>query len=119
MMAAKVFLLFCMINIFAKRSLAQTNNCQFTTPFYLMHFGKGNVQDVNSTSLSLYSRVSSSCPNDGEYSIVSSTSNCFQGDWHTLLEDHTPGDVGGNMLLVNSAFDPGEFFVTSVKGFKS
>ncbi|MGZ3850872.1 MAG: hypothetical protein ACXVKI_17200 [Flavisolibacter sp.] len=102
-----------------KRTVAQSGDCVFKAPFFLMHFGTGNVQDVNTSSLALYDRVFSTCPTDGHYAYTSHTSDCFNGDWHTLTEDHTPGDVGGNMLLVNSAYDKGIFFTTHVKGFKS
>ena len=98
---------------------AQANDCNFKPPFFAMHFGKGNVQDVNSRALSLYDRVFSTCPTDGHYTFTSFTNNCFQGDWHHIPEDHTPGDTEGNMLLVNSAYDDGMFFTTVVKGFKS
>ncbi len=66
----------------------------------------------------LYDRVLSSCPTDGHYSFASYTSECFRGDWHTI-EDHTPGDADGNMLLVNSAYNEGLFFATRVAGFKA
>ncbi|HET7897281.1 MAG TPA: hypothetical protein VFL47_06420 [Flavisolibacter sp.] len=84
-----------------------------------MHFGSGEVQDANTVAMALYERVQSSCPTDGHYAFTSSTSGCFRGDWHTLTEDHTPGDVNGNMLLVNSAYESGVFFSSRIKGFKS
>src|SRR5436309_9934053 len=106
---ARIFLLLCLTNSLGKQLFAQSAACTFKPPFFLLHFGRGNVADVNETSLALYDRVFSSCPTDGHYAYVSSTSDCFRGDWHTLTEDHTPGDVGGNMLLVNSSYDKGEF----------
>jgi hypothetical protein len=109
-----VFLTNAAIGIFA-----QSGGCILKPVSFNLHFGKGNVQDINTTSLALYNRVSSSCPQDGYYSFCSSTDACFRGDWHTLQEDHTPGDAEGNMLLVNSAYDKGVFLSTSVKGFKS
>ncbi len=117
-MVAKIFLLVCLATASAKGLLAQPGNCTFKPPFFQMHFGRGNVQDVNMASLALYDRVSSSCPGDGHYTFTSATIDCFGGDWHTLAEDHTPGDAGGNMLLVNSAYDKGVFLATRVKGFK-
>lgn len=114
----RIFLLACIAGAPIKNLHAQTVQCTFKKPFFLMHFGSGNVRDVNATSLALYDRVSSSCPSDGHYTFTSYTSDCFNGDWHTLTEDHTPGDVNGNMLLVNSAYNDGLFFITPVAGFK-
>ena len=98
---------------------AQPANCTFKPPQFTIHFGAGSVGDVNSVDLSNYRRVSHSCPSDGYYTFASYTSECFRGDWHTLTEDHTPGDAGGNMLLVNAAPYPGEFLRTPVRGLKS
>jgi hypothetical protein len=116
-MLTRMLLLVCFVYTAANPLFAQAVNCTFKPPFFHMHFGRGNVRDVNAQSLSLYTRVASPCPTDGHYSYVSSTSDCFRGDWHTLNEDHTPGDAGGNMLLVNSAYDQGVFLTTRVNGF--
>lgn len=118
-MVLRIFILVLIICACSKDLSAQSNECTFKPPFFRMHFGAGNVQDVNTASLAYYNRVASSCPSDGNYSYTSSTSNCFRGDWHTLTEDHTPGDAAGNMLLVNSAYNKGVFLTTNVRGFKS
>ncbi len=55
------------------------------------------------------------CPNDGEY-LITGSSTCYDGTWHTLPEDHTPNDVSGNMLIVNAAQDAGEFYNQPVRG---
>lgn len=113
------FLFFTFLaNAAINKTQAQPDSCTFKPPFYTMHFGKGNVTDVNLNVPAQYDRVPSSCPGDGYYSYTSSTNDCFGGDWHTLTEDHTPGDADGNMLLVNSAFEEGVFLSTKVQGFK-
>jgi hypothetical protein len=104
---------------FAFVSKAQPANCTFKQPQLTIHFGSGNVGDLNSGDLSNYRRVVGSCPTDGHYSFASYTSACFSDDWHTLLEDHTAGDVGGNMLLVNAAPSTGVFLRTPIPGLKS
>lgn len=71
-------------------------------PVTFIHFGRGNVRDINSSEPPQYERVSGSCPIDGHYTFCSSTPGCFNGDWFTLTEDHTPGDANGNMMLVNA-----------------
>ena len=98
---------------------AQPANCEFNRSFITIHFGTGNVRDVNTAVPLNYKRISGSCPNDGYYSYTAYTSDCFVGQWHTLDQDHTPGDVSGNMLLVNSSHDKGTFFTTTLNGFKS
>lgn len=117
-MLTRILILVCLVNGFANFAFGQASGCTFKPPFFHMHFGSGNITDINASSLSLYNRVLSPCPSDGHYSYTPYTSECFRSDWHTLTEDHTPGDIGGNMLLVNSAYDEGTFLTTRVKGFK-
>jgi hypothetical protein len=100
-------------------SKTQPANCVFKPSQFTIHFGAGNVRDVNSISLSNYDRVSTSCPSDGHYSFASYTHACFHDDWHTILEDHTTGDIDGNMLLVNAAPYGGVFFTTTITGLKT
>lgn len=104
---------------FAFISEAQPANCIFRPPQFTIHFGAGNVQDPNTGDLSSYRRVSHSCPGDGHYSFASYTSTCFNDDWHTLSEDHTAGDAGGNMLLVNAGQEGSAFLKIPVRGLKS
>ena len=111
---------FILITIaFAFLSRAQPADCILKPPQFTIHFGTGNVRDPNTGDLPNYERVTSSCPPDGYYSLASYTSGCFHDDWHTLSEDHTPGDNGGNMLLVNAAYPGGVFLRTVVTGLKS
>jgi hypothetical protein len=107
------------ILLFAFVSKAQPGDCIFKPSQITIHFGTGNVRDPNSAPLSNYERVSGSCPTDGHYSFVSYTNECFDGHWHTLSSDHTAGDAGGNMLLVNAAHRGGVFLNMPVTGLKS
>lgn len=100
-------------------SKAQPGNCIFKPPQFTIHFGSGNVRDLNTANLYNYRRVPGFCPTDGHYSFAPYTSGCFRGDWHTLLSDHTAGDKDGNMLLVNAAPDGGVFLSVPVNGLKS
>jgi gliding motility-associated-like protein len=72
-----------------------------------------NITFNNGTTASVpgYTFNSSPCPNDGFYTITSSTSGCFNSSWHTVSSDHSGG---GNFLLVNASFTPGDFFVQTV-----
>lgn len=60
-----------------------------------------------------YTFTTSTCPNDGFYTITPSTSGCFNNSWHTVNADHTGG---GNFMLVNASFQPADFFVASLSG---
>lgn len=57
------------------------------------------------------------CPADGEYNLMDTVDgDCHGAAWHTLLTDHTPNDVRGNMFVVNASYQPGEFYSQSVQG---
>jgi hypothetical protein len=91
--------------------------CNKDTALYI-NFGTGNSKDMDLSFLTGYHLDGSYCPNDGYYSFVPSTSDCFGGNWVTVPQDHTPGDVNGKMMLVNSSEEPGEFFVTKISGLR-
>jgi hypothetical protein len=97
---------------------AQTGTCILKEPGITINFGAGEAVDMNTGASYAYRRVLSECPTDGHYAYIPYTSDCFRGDWITLTEDHTPGDNGGNMLVVNSSYYSGHFFNTSVTGLK-
>lgn len=97
---------------------AQTGDCVFGPPSFTIHFGSGNVQDLNKDPLSGYGRVTTDCPRDGYYAYTPFTNDCFRSDWLTLAEDHTPGDTRGNMMLVNASWRGASFLTTAVKGLK-
>jgi hypothetical protein len=109
-----LFLFVC----FTSQLKAQSTNCVLKPPQINIHFGSGDVYDINTGRYSNYERVQHYCPDDGHYSYTDYTSDCF-GAWHTVTEDHTPGDISGNMLLVNSSYNPGSFFSTRLNGLKS
>jgi hypothetical protein len=97
---------------------AQPANCTFLQPVVKINFGNASSLNQQSAQSVNYSRVTSSCPTDGHYSFVPNTSGCFRGDWVTLFEDHTPGDIDGNMMIVNASYNTGMFMNTSVSGLK-
>jgi gliding motility-associated-like protein len=59
--------------------------------------------------------TSSTCPDDGFYTITNNAPGCFTNSWHTLNRDHT-GDAGGKVMLINASYDPSDFFVQTVTG---
>ena len=93
------------------------SNCVLQPPLLRIDFGSSSSPvDPNRSSMENYERVRDYCPHDGSYAIVSATSDCFNGHWITLNQDHTHNDIEGNMLLVNAAYQPGLFFVAPLMG---
>lgn len=80
-------------------------------PVVNITFGTGSGVSVFGAPGYIY--TSNSCPNDGYYNIVTSTSGCFGSSWHTVSNDHTGG---GAFMLVNASNNPGDFFVSTVTG---
>src|SRR5690348_5143585 len=99
--------------------IAQSANCTFKPPVVTIDFGSGDIPDTNNELLQNYKRVDNYCPTDGHYTYTPYTSDCFRGDWFTLIQDHTRGDESGNMLLVNSAYNTGTFLKTTVHRLKA
>lgn len=99
--------------------LAQNNNCIYKDPVFTLNFGT-IAQDGSPTMYNLknYNKTNGSCPNDGFYSFTTATENCFTGKWHSLPEDHTPGDVNGKMMIINASEKPGDFFIMTITGLK-
>jgi len=58
-----------------------------------------------------YTYTTTFCPNDGYYTITNQTAECFGSTWLTVTADHTGG---GNFMLVNASYQPGDFFVSTV-----
>ena len=103
---------FIIVLVFAQARLeAQQYDCTFKAPSVNIDFGTGkSIPGLNVSALPRYRQVFSTCPPDGHYSLVSHTSECFNGDWHTFNEDHTLNDNDGKMMLVNASVTGGEFF---------
>ena len=90
---------------FGNDAWAQLCNGSLGDPVVNMTFSSGLTAEAPG-----YVFTSSSCPNDGFYTVTSSSSNCFNNSWHTV-SDHTGG---GSFMLVNASFQPGDFFVQTV-----
>jgi gliding motility-associated-like protein len=94
---------------FSCTAQAQLCNGSLGDPVVNITFGSGGGTIF--TPPNSYTYTSSSCPNDGYYTITNFTSNCFGNTWHTVTTDHTGN---GSFMLVNASFNPGDFFVTTV-----
>lgn len=86
-------------------------------PVVNINFGSGNNPGAPLTAiLPNLNYTFDACPNDGNYTIVNNTRSCFGASWHNVLEDHTPNDNNGYMMLINASFNSGDFYVDTVKG---
>lgn len=108
----KNLLIFCLL-FFVKKSQAQLGFCNGNSgdPIFIETFGTGTTNTPLPPGTTTFNFVDGS-PFDGEYT-VSNTSGYF--DWHNV-EDHTPNDNNGKMLIVNADFNPGEFYKTTITG---
>jgi gliding motility-associated-like protein len=84
-------------------------------PVALITFGSGATQGpALPPGKTNYNFIGHSCPADGAYTIVASTSNCFGATWHNIPQDRTINDNNGYFMLVNASVTPGVFYVDTV-----
>ena len=108
--------MFCFVSVcYAVKTSAQLCQGSLGDPVVNITFGAGSNPGPPLANTN-YTYVAGDCPNDGFYTIANSTSSCFGGTWHTVIEDHTPGDINGYMMIVNASYTPGDFFVKTVDG---
>lgn len=111
----KSILSFATVFLFSLAAYAQVCTGSLGDPTVTINFGEGvGIGPPLQSGSTTYPYNGSDCPNDGYYVINNKTSNCFGGTWHTLTEDHTPGDSNGYMMIVNGSVDPGTFYTFSV-----
>lgn len=103
-------LIIVFVSCFAFSANAQLCTGSLGDPVVNITFGTG-ATNSGYTATNAYTYFSSFCPNDGYYTITTSTSNCFGNSWHTISSDHTGN---GAFMLVNATYTPGDFFVTTV-----
>lgn len=111
----KLLLATCLFLGFFRTGLAQQCT-SFGDPVVNITFGSGNNPGPALRAASTtYNYVTSSCPQDGNYTVTSSTFNCNGNTWQSIPSDHT-GDPRGYFMLINASFNPGDFYVDTVKG---
>jgi gliding motility-associated-like protein len=115
---------YCWVSVFVlfitTTGMAQLCTGSLGDPVVNITFGSGaNPGPPLPAATTNYSFTSSGCPNDGSYTVVNSTADCFGNTWHTLTQDHTPGDANGYFMLVNAAALPGVFYLDTLKNLCS
>ncbi len=99
------------ISLYSYAIQAQICTGSLGDPVVNITFGQGAAGPSSYVPTSSYTYTSSTCPNDGYYTITSYTAACFDDHWFTVTNDHTGN---GNFMLVNASYQPGDFFVTTV-----
>lgn len=104
-------LLFILTCLYSSQGNAQLCTGSLGDPVVNITFGTGNSGASSYVPPAAYSYTSSTCPNDGFYTITGTSVGCFSGNWHTVTNDHTGN---GNFMLVNASYQPGDFFNSTV-----
>jgi gliding motility-associated-like protein len=104
----KRILIFCFAIGFPFLLSAQVCTGRLGSPTATFNFGSQNIPSNISSNTSY--QISAGCPGKGQYSMQSLVFSCAAGDWHTLVADHTSGDVNGIFMLVNAAPIPSDLF---------
>jgi len=110
-----IFLLFMMLTISLVRLSAQLCTGKLGNPSASITFGNP-AQPVSLAGNTGYSYNSSGCPAIGEYSLSYLSFDCSAGTWHTIVADHSSGDVNGYFMLVSAASSPSPLYVDTVSG---
>ncbi len=114
----KLRLFICTLSIFfiqLQCVTAQLCNGSLGDPLVNITFGNGtNPGPPLLAATTAYNFVSADCPSDGSYTVRTNTSNCFGSTWHNISTDHT-GDLNGYFMLVNSSYQPSDFYVDTIK----
>lgn len=108
----KIIIIFIVLFSF-EDGYAQLGFCNGNSgdPIFTETFGTGTTQTPLPAGTTTYT-FSSATPNDGFYTVSSSTAFF---DWHDV-PDHTEGDSNGKCLIVNADFTAGEFYRTTITG---
>ncbi|MFK7782467.1 MAG: hypothetical protein AB8B90_08930, partial [Psychroserpens sp.] len=108
-----VIIIFCVF-FSSEKVFAQLGFCQGNSgdPIFVEDFGTGLSDTALPPGTTTYTYANGLNPEDGLYTVSSNTSYF---DWFDI-QDHTPSDVNGRMLVVNSDFSPGEFYRTTING---
>ena len=112
-------ILLLVLSFFFTAGLVKAQLCSGSLgdPVVNITFGQGsNPGPPLTPGITNYNYFSTSCPPDGFYNIGTSTTACFNDSWHTVTEDHTPGDNSGYMMIINASNNPGIFYVDTVRG---
>ena len=110
-----ILLLFIMIAGYSARLTAQLCTGRLGNPSASINFGSP-ANPVSLSGNTSYLLNTSGCPAIGEYSLPFLSFGCSAGTWHTIVADHTQGDVNGHFMLVNAAAVASPLYTNIVNG---
>ncbi|MFD2570932.1 gliding motility-associated C-terminal domain-containing protein [Spirosoma soli] len=89
--------------------------CNESSGEFLINQTFGSAGTSSLGELTTYQYIPQACPSDGQYTVSETVDGtCFNSTWHNVTTDHTPGDVRGNVMIVNGTNAPGTFYQQSV-----
>ena len=95
---------------------AQTCTGGLGDPIVNITFGQGpSPGPPLASGITNLAWTSMNCANDGQYTIVNSTSGCWGNTWLTIPQDHT-GNAGGYFMEINASYEPSDFYVQKIDG---
>lgn len=113
------FIIYLSSLLFAQIAQAQLCQGSLGPPLVNNTFGAGsNPGSSLAAASTTYQYVTTDCPSDGYYTVRNNTTACFGNSWHSLTSDHT-GNANGYFMLVNASYQPGAFYVETVRGLCS
>ncbi|HMI77918.1 MAG TPA: hypothetical protein VK484_03950, partial [Ferruginibacter sp.] len=115
-MRLKFFTIFFVMLVIINSAHAQLCQGSLGDPIVNTTFGTGtNPGPPLLAATTTYQYLPGDCPNDGYYTVRNNTTACFGNSWHTVTADHT-GDPNGYFMLVNASYQPGAFYLDTVRG---
>lgn len=113
----KIVFCICLFLCFLVRVRAQLCTGIVGDPTVHITFGTGtNPGAALPPNVTSYAYAAKDCPDDGQYTLVNNSLNCFNQTWHVTPADHTPSDFQGYFMLVNASAGTGDFYVNTVSG---
>jgi gliding motility-associated-like protein len=97
---------------------AQTPTCTggLGDPIVDITFGSGvGYGPALAPGITNMTYIANTCPEDGYYTIVHSTTGCYGGTWLNVTSDHT-GNPNGYFMLINASYQPSDFYVQTISG---
>jgi gliding motility-associated-like protein len=113
----KVFI--CSVFLICSLSHIQAQLCtgSLGDPTVHITFGAGtNPGPALAPNVTGYSYSEKECPDEGQYTLVGNSFDCFGQAWHVIPADHTPNETRGYFMLINAASSPGDFYVNTLTG---